>query len=119
MKFQNPSMHCSEVILCIKKHNGCTHAWTDGCMNVPEAICPSNFFEIEGIMRTINIYSKKSEKKKNMLGSLLIFYVYNAGYFDSINFQHARRYHLTSHSSSSTDQIQHFILPCCLYSCAD
>ena len=69
MKFQNSSMHASEVMLCIKKHNGCTHARTDGCMNVPEAICPSNFFEIEGIMRTIKIYSKKSEKKKIYVGN--------------------------------------------------
>ena len=29
MKFQNPSMHCSEVMLCTKKCNGRTHGRTD------------------------------------------------------------------------------------------
>ena len=29
MKFQNPSMHCSEVLLGIKKRNGRMDAWTD------------------------------------------------------------------------------------------
>ena len=28
MKFQNPSMHCLEVMLCIKKRNGRTHRRT-------------------------------------------------------------------------------------------
>ena len=51
MKFQNPSMHGSAVMLCIKKR-------TDGRMdvrtNVPEAICPSNFFEDGDITRSEN-----------------------------------------------------------------
>ena len=47
MKFQNPSMHCSEVMLCIKKRNARTHGRT----NVPEAIGPSNFFEVGSITR--------------------------------------------------------------------
>ena len=42
MKFQNPSMYGLEVMLCIKKRNGRT--------DVPEAICPSNFFEVGGII---------------------------------------------------------------------
>ena len=46
MKFQNPSMYGLEVMLCIKKRNG----RTDGRTNVPEAICPSNFFEVGGII---------------------------------------------------------------------
>ena len=50
MKFQNPSMHGSEVMLCIKKRNGRTHGQTDTRTNVPEAICPSNFFEVGGII---------------------------------------------------------------------
>ena len=58
MKFQNPSMHGSEVILCIKKCNGRTDGWTDGRTdtrtNVPEAICPSNFFEVGGIKTVVN-----------------------------------------------------------------
>ena len=45
MKFQNPSMQGSEVMLCIKKRNTCM----DARMNEPEAICPSNFFEVGGI----------------------------------------------------------------------
>ena len=49
MKFQNPSMHSSEVMLCIKKRNGQTDAQTNARTNVPEAICPSNFFEVWGI----------------------------------------------------------------------
>ena len=54
MKFQNPSMHGSEVMLCINKRNGQTHGWmpdarTHACTNVPETICPSNFFEVGGI----------------------------------------------------------------------
>ena len=44
MKFQNPSMHGSEVMLYIKKRNGRWHGRT----YVPEAICPSNFFEDRG-----------------------------------------------------------------------
>ena len=74
MKFQNPCKHCLEVMLCIKKRNGRTHGRTDGQMhkhprsnmplqllqslghkNVPEAICPSNFFEVGGI----NIVEKR------------------------------------------------------------
>ena len=55
MKFQNPSMHGSEVMQCTKKCNGRTHGRTDGRThartNVPEAICPSNFFEVGGIIR--------------------------------------------------------------------
>ena len=47
MKFQNPSMQGSEVMLCIKKHK----ARMQGHTNEPEAICPSNFFEVGGIMR--------------------------------------------------------------------
>ena len=43
MTFQNPSMQGSEVMLCIKKRKA---AWT---YERPEAICPCNFFEVEGI----------------------------------------------------------------------
>ena len=49
MKFQNPSMHCSEVMLCIKKRNGRTDGRTHARTHVPEAICPSNSFEVGGI----------------------------------------------------------------------
>ena len=44
-KFQNISIYGSKVMLCIKKHD----ERTDGWMNNPEAICPSNFFEVGGI----------------------------------------------------------------------
>ena len=43
-KFQNSSMHGSKVML-IKKRDG----WTNRRTNAPEAICPSNFFEVGGI----------------------------------------------------------------------
>ena len=33
MKFQNPSMHSLEVMLCIKKRNGRPHGQTDGRMH--------------------------------------------------------------------------------------
>ena len=55
-KFQNSSIHGSKVMLCIKKRD----EWTDGPMdgrtkdgqmNNPEAICPSNFFEVGVIIR--------------------------------------------------------------------
>ena len=45
MKFQNSSIHGFKVMLCIKKRDG----RTDGQTNNPEAICPSNFFEVGGI----------------------------------------------------------------------
>ena len=47
MKFQNSSIHGSEVMLCIKKRD----ERTDGRTDNPEAICPPNFFEVGGIMK--------------------------------------------------------------------
>ena len=44
-KFQNSSIHGSKVMLCIKKRD----KWKEGWTNNPEAICPSNFFEVGGI----------------------------------------------------------------------
>ena len=53
-KFQNSSMHGSKVMLCIKKSDERTDGQkddrTDGRTNAPEAICPSNFFEVWGII---------------------------------------------------------------------
>ena len=53
MKFQNSSIHGFKVMLCIKKRDertdGRTEGRTDGRTNNPEAICPSNFFEVGGI----------------------------------------------------------------------
>ena len=58
MKFQNSSIHGFKVMLCIKKRDertdgrtdgrkeGRTDGRTDGRTNNPEAICPSNFFEV-------------------------------------------------------------------------
>ena len=56
MKFQNPSMQGSEVMLCIKK---CS-TWTHGHKNEPEAICPSNFFEV-GCIKKAAILDFQSE----------------------------------------------------------
>ena len=54
MKFQNSSIHGFKVMLCIKKHDERTEGRTDGRTNNLEAIYPSNFFEVGGIMtRTI------------------------------------------------------------------
>ena len=49
MKFQNSSIHGFQVMLCIKKRDERTEGRTDGRTNNPEAICPSNFFEVGGI----------------------------------------------------------------------
>ena len=48
MEFQNPSMHGSEVMLCIRKHNGGTHGWTDA-QTSQKQYAPSNFFKVGGI----------------------------------------------------------------------
>ena len=68
MKFQNSSIHGFKVMLCIKKRDertdGRTEGRTDGRTNNPEAICPSNFFEVGGIIRFI------SPSKKSYLCSL-------------------------------------------------
>ena len=62
MKFQNPSMQGSEVMLCIKK--GVTHGHTGAWTNEPEAICPSTFLEVRGIMSTHNVCSYRENHKK-------------------------------------------------------
>ena len=49
MKFQNSSLHGFKVMLYIKKRDERTEGRTDGWTNNPEAICPSNFFEVGGI----------------------------------------------------------------------
>ena len=53
MKFQNSSIHGFKVMLCIKKRDERTDGRKDGRTNNPEAICPSNFFEVGGIMKLI------------------------------------------------------------------
>ena len=57
MKFQNSSVHGFKVMLCIKKRDERTEGRTDGRTNNPEAICPSNFFEVGGIKSTKEIAS--------------------------------------------------------------
>ena len=47
MKFQNPSMHGSQDMVCIKKRDEWTHRWMDN----PKRICSVNFFEVGGIIR--------------------------------------------------------------------
>ena len=62
MKFQNSSIHRFKVMLCIKKRDertdgrtdGRKEGRTDGRTNNPEAICPSNFFEVGGIITQNN-----------------------------------------------------------------
>ena len=54
-KFQNSSIHGSKVMLCIKKRDERMEGWTDGRTNNPEAICPSNFFEVGGIINCMDI----------------------------------------------------------------
>ena len=60
MKFQNSSIHGFKVMLCIKKRDERTDGRTDGRTNNPEAICPSNFFEVGGIIKTKSIYQNDS-----------------------------------------------------------
>ena len=55
MKFQNSSIHGFKVMLCIKKRDERTDGRTDGRTNNPEAICPSNFFEVGGIMKKLGV----------------------------------------------------------------
>ena len=63
MKFQNPSMQGSEVMLCIKKRNGRMDART----NVPESICPSNLQLLRswGHKKWKKVEKKKKKKKNN------------------------------------------------------
>ena len=60
MKFQNSSIHGFKVMLCIKKRD----ERTDGRTNNPEAICPSNFFEVGGIISKQEHKEKTNKKKK-------------------------------------------------------
>ena len=57
MKFQNSSIHGFKVMLCIKKRD----ERKDGRTNNPEAICPSNFFEVGGIIRGFVIIEYNTE----------------------------------------------------------
>ena len=57
MKFQNPSMHGSEVMQCIKKRNRRTDGWTDARTNV---------LEVGGIMSIHNICFYKEEDSKGL-----------------------------------------------------
>ena len=59
-KFQISSIHGSKVMLCIKKCDERTGGRKDGWTNNPEAICPSNFFEVGGI-------TKIARSNKNIL----------------------------------------------------
>ena len=65
MKFQNSSIHGFKVMLCMKKRDERTDrrtdGRTDGRMNNPEAICPSNFFEVGGIMMSTAVVISTSK----------------------------------------------------------
>ena len=51
MKFQNLAYTVQKLCFASKSvTGGHTHGRTDGRTHVPEAICPSNFFEVGGIM---------------------------------------------------------------------
>ena len=67
MKFQNSSIHGFKVMLCIKKRDewtdGRKEGRKDGRTNNPEAICPSNFFEVGGIMIVKIIFTRKCHAK--------------------------------------------------------
>ena len=65
MKFQNSSIHGFKVMLCIKKRDERTDGRTDGRTNNPEAICPSNFFEVGGITMTDIIIEHLNIQKGN------------------------------------------------------
>ena len=74
MKFQNSSIHGFKVMLCIKKRD----ERTDGRTNNPEAICPSNFFEVGGIKRAADISpcpttALTSNKYHNFVNKLIKF----------------------------------------------
>ena len=56
MKFQNSSNHGFKDMLCIKKRDERTDGRKDGRTNNPEAICPSNFFEVGGIIKAFPLY---------------------------------------------------------------
>ena len=91
MKFQNSSIHDFKVMLCIKKRDertdgrkdGRTDGRTEGRTNNPEAICPSNFFEVGGITnwnsalvfrsRRYFWYSQQRDRYYDDLVSLLTF----------------------------------------------
>ena len=64
MKFQNSSIHGFKVMLCIKKRDERTDGQTDGRTNNPEAICPSNFFEVGGIKNTGQLFFHWEPKYK-------------------------------------------------------
>ena len=52
-------------MLCIKKRDERTDRQKDGRTNNPEAICPSNFFEVGGIiMQKINLQRVSSPMSK-------------------------------------------------------
>ena len=61
MIFHNPSMHGSEFTQSIKKRNG----RMDGRTNVPEAICPSNFFEVGGMDMDSFLISPRNHISRN------------------------------------------------------
>ena len=83
MKFQNSSIHGFKVMLCIKKRDertdgrteGRTDGRTDGRTNNPEAICPSNFFEVGGI-KTCKMNSDVPIVPLMLVKSIIIVYLF-------------------------------------------
>ena len=81
MKFHNSSIHGFKVMLYIKKRDkrtdGRKDGRTDGQTNNPEAICPSNFFEVGGIIKGDYSKSKKARVVilvRDMSNHVLHFY---------------------------------------------
>ena len=79
MKFQNSSIHGFKVMLCIKKRDertdGRTEGRTDGRTNNPEAICPSNFFEVGGIK--MHFISMKKHSKLCKFGTKMFPFLFH------------------------------------------
>ena len=63
-KFQNGSIYGSKVMLCIKKRDERTDGQKDGRTNNPEAICPSNFCEVGGIITNLADGMKEEQMKE-------------------------------------------------------
>ena len=56
-KFQNSSMHGSKVMVCIQKRDKRMDGRMNGLTNAPEAICPSNYFQVGGIKKKTLTYA--------------------------------------------------------------
>ena len=73
-------MHSSEDFACLKKHG----EQTDGRMNNPKAICPSNFFK--GIKLPVIQISIQNFKVQALIASEISYrYVFNPTFKKGLN----------------------------------